>query len=70
MSRDGTLPPGVEYHMIPGMDERECDQKYKNLSADDPCPDCKELRDENGFCKCPESWSWVHRIYPNHVAQS
>ena len=26
--------------------------KYKNLSADDLCPDCGILRNENGKCLC------------------
>ena len=30
--------------------------KYENLSADDPCPDCGKLRNEKGYCNCPESW--------------
>lgn len=54
MSKDGYLPPGVEYHMIPGMDERvdycrRCGEELtgENMVDDDPdspCMDCMQAR--------------------------
>ena len=35
--------------MIDKMNE---DKKYDNLSADDPCPDCGKLSNEDGECLC------------------
>ena len=31
-------------------------QEPHGQSADDPCPICEKLKDENGVCNCKESW--------------
>lgn len=31
-------------------------EEAKHLSADDLCPICNELSNENGRCECEESW--------------
>ena len=40
------------YDSMAILDKALVVSKYENLSADDPCPDCNVLRDEDGKCLC------------------